>query len=98
RPGGADGVVARGRGVRLETLHPSQSRGQLHRLLPERTFQRRRATLWPHRPAREQTRARAPGGSGLALPALAAAVARAREVSAPIETRRFLEKENGRGP
>ena len=45
---GAFGGAVGWRGVRLESLYPSQGRGQLHRLLSQRAQFRWCATLWEH--------------------------------------------------
>jgi hypothetical protein len=86
--------------VRLAALQQTQSGGQLHWLLSQRTQLRRGATLRRDRSSRQQTSSGAIGGGGLATPSLAATVARPPEIFSQAQTRRVVEKENsgGSGP
>jgi transposase len=81
----------------LEAFPPSQSRGQLHWLLPERIHQRRRATLWSNRPTWQQACPGAADRSSLATVEMAAEPARPAEILRETQSWRLTQKENGRG-
>src|SRR6202030_2988624 len=83
--------------MQLDAIRSSQSRGQLHRLLPERARLRWGATLWRNRPARQQTHSHFFGRGSVAAVALATRLACPAEIPREAQSWRVTEKENGGG-
>jgi len=74
------------------TIRSSQSRGQLHRLLPERAQLRWGATLWRNRPARQQTHSHSFGRGSVAAVALATRLACPAEILEKLRVGASLKK------